>query len=124
MDLAKQYSADDIQVLSREEWFKKMIFDKAPPEPVYVIIGFLQEPAGGHILDGSLVESYAKKRWRRQAFPMMFSWKRPNPACVSSQSRQRPSWQSIIRIMRTSFAGKSITGFPRRTSFLTRRMIT
>lgn len=54
----KEYSEDDIQSLSQSEWYKQRVFGNATIDPLYVIMGFLQEYFGGYVLRKDVVDSF------------------------------------------------------------------
>lgn len=58
MDKEEKYSIHNIQPLSRSEWFKVSLFDRAELDSLYVIMGFLQECFGGYSLHEETVDLF------------------------------------------------------------------
>ncbi|WP_420571393.1 hypothetical protein [Kordia sp.] len=54
----RKFTADDIQTLSTKEWFQIRFFEQAEIDPLYVIIGFLQEYFGGYSLHEETVDMF------------------------------------------------------------------
>jgi hypothetical protein len=58
MQKKSQYISDNIKSLDRREWYKLKVFDKAEIDPLYIILGFVQEYFGGYALNDELVDMF------------------------------------------------------------------
>ena len=54
----KEYNLDDIQALTKSEWFQKRLFEEVKIDLIYVIIGYLQEYMGGYSTDEEVVDGF------------------------------------------------------------------
>lgn len=60
-----KYTEDDIKSLSKKDWFKVRFLKNAKIDPLYVIIGFLQEYFGGYSLDKETVDGFFVDEYKK-----------------------------------------------------------